>query len=54
MCRIPVTATMQKQPDGTYKMINAEYEDIPADLIAQKLITAFGGIPKLKNEAVKP
>lgn len=38
---IPVKATMQKQPDGSYKMVNAEYVTVEADVIARFLVIAF-------------
>jgi len=39
---IPVTATMAKQPDGTYKMIEAEYVDIDVAVFVRFLAGAFG------------
>lgn len=41
MCRIPVRATMQRI-NGKMVMTDAEWADIPADLIARFLIEKFG------------
>lgn len=41
MCRIPVRATIQRI-NGEMVMTDAEWADIPADLIAQFLIEQFG------------
>ena len=41
MCRIPIRATMQ-YVNGVMTMVNAEWADIPADMIARFLIEKFG------------
>lgn len=44
MCRIPVMGRMVKTPDGDW-VLDAEgsiWADIPADVIARKLIEGFG------------
>lgn len=38
---IPVAATMQKQPDGSYKMVKAEYITTTADAVARFLLERF-------------
>lgn len=56
MCKIPVSATMSRQTDGTYRMVDAVYKEIPADCIAQFIIRAFGGVPtanKINEQAEK-
>ncbi|SCJ78705.1 Uncharacterised protein [Anaerotruncus sp. 2789STDY5834896] len=40
-CRIPVQATYEIQ-DGQAVLVSAQYEDIPADLIARFLIEKCG------------
>ena len=42
--RIPVEATMSRQPDGSYKMVQAEYADISADDFAKFLLKAFEAV----------
>ena len=42
MITIPVSATMQKQPDGSFKMVDAEYRTVEADVIARFLMERFG------------
>lgn len=44
ICRIPVNATM-KEIDGKMQMIDADWADIPADIIARFLIQKFGITP---------
>ena len=39
--RIPVSARMRKQPDGSFEMIDAEYVDTTADVVARFIINAF-------------
>lgn len=41
MLHLPIRAHM-KLIDGTWKMVDAEYADIPADAIARMLLGAFG------------
>ena len=38
LCRIPVEAVIVIAEDGQAEMVSAEYEDIPADLIAEYLL----------------
>lgn len=45
LCRIPIKATMVKNPvTGEWEMDAAQtvWADIPADVIARKLISGFG------------
>lgn len=42
LCRIPVRAAFALVDGGEPQMIRAEYRDIPASLIAEKIICAFG------------
>jgi len=44
MCRIPVNATY-RIVDGEPVLVDAEYKDIPADVIARFLIQKFGMTP---------
>lgn len=44
MCRIPVNATY-RIVDGEPVLVNAEYRDIPADVIARFIIEKFGITP---------
>jgi len=38
---IPVSAVMVKQPDGSYKISNAEYAEITPETIAYLFASAF-------------
>ena len=44
MCRIPVNATY-RIVDGEPVLVDAEYKEIPADVIARFLIQKFGMTP---------
>lgn len=44
MCRIPVSATY-RIVNGEPVLVDAEYKDIPADVIARFLIQKFGMTP---------
>lgn len=46
---MPVKACMVKQPDGTFKMEQAEYLTTEAGLVAQWLLAAFG-VPAEKKQ----
>ena len=48
MCRIPVQATMRKIGDD-WEMVNAEWADIPADVIARFLLQHKGITPVLEG-----
>lgn len=41
MCRVPLSAVITVE-DGKAEIVNAEYEEVPADLIARFLIERFG------------
>ena len=49
--RVPVAATMRRNADGSYSMINAEWADITPEQFARFLIMKFGITPW---EKVKP
>lgn len=40
--RIPVAATMRKQPDGSFEMVAAEWAEVTADSVARFLLQKFG------------
>ena len=44
MCRIPVKAVIEVS-HGQAVMVSAEYEDIPADLIAKYIVEHWKGAP---------
>lgn len=44
MCKIPVNATF-REVDGKMQMVQAEWAEIPADVIARFLIQKFGMTP---------
>lgn len=44
MCKIPVNATF-REVDGEMQMVQAEWAEIPADVIARFLIQKFGMTP---------
>lgn len=39
---IPVEATMRKQPDGSWKMVEANYVTVDASLVAAFIARKFG------------
>jgi hypothetical protein len=41
MITLPVQARMVKQPDGSYKMTEAQYITVEADAVARFLLAAF-------------
>lgn len=49
MLHLPVKCTMRQAADGSYKMVDPVYADIPADVVARMLLTAFG-IPIIPKE----
>lgn len=49
--RVPVAATMRRNADGSYSMINAEWAEITPEQFARFLIMKFGITPW---EKVKP
>lgn len=51
MLTIPVQATMRRQEDGSYKMVDAEYAEISARDFAAFLIRGFGLEPILRRDA---
>lgn len=54
MCRIPVRATMVINEDGKAVMTDAEWADIPADVIAKYIIDHWNGyIPGITKGAVE-
>ena len=38
---LPVTARMELQPDGHYKMVTAELAEIPVDILVRMLYPAY-------------
>lgn len=42
MLHLPVRCTMRKTADGSFEMVDPVYADIPADVVARMLLTAFG------------
>ena len=44
--RLPVQAVMSRQPDGTYKIAEAERVTVEADIIARWLLAAFDVIER--------
>ena len=50
MLHIPVTARMEQQPDGSWKMVKAAWADIPADAVAAMLVRAFSPPEKGKGK----
>lgn len=41
MITLPVVATMRLQPDGSFKMVEAEYITVSADVVARFLLDRF-------------
>jgi len=41
MCRIPLSAVITVQ-DGKAEIVSAEYQEVPADLVARFLVEKFG------------
>lgn len=39
--RVPVSARLELQPDGQFKMVTAEYADVPASAVAMLLYHAY-------------
>lgn len=38
---IPISARVELQPDGRFKMVTAEYADVPASAVATLLYPAY-------------
>lgn len=41
MCRIPLSAVITVE-DGKAEIVSAEYQEVPADLVARFLVEKFG------------
>lgn len=41
MCRVPLSAVITVQ-DGEAEIVSAEYQEVPADLVARFLMEKFG------------
>lgn len=52
MCRVPLSAVITVE-DGKAEIISAEYEDVPADLVARFLIERFGPAAIFEQETKK-